>query len=144
MNDFINAGDEVRDDWRDRLRRSLQHSIHANGHRSQVDYVTMTLEQDFVVIPREVLPAVKRDERDGNSYRTDGQSVVYTSLENARTWCLRDIAVWQFIEKEGSALDVRRDALAKEFAGDTTAGYAHCSMTARKAIDRVIELEKAA
>jgi len=106
--------------------------------------------KNFVIIPRSDLPEVKRSPGDRNSYRTDGESVVFTSLDNAKMWCLRDIAVWQFIANEETALQIRRDELAREIAGeaekdpDCKVNYAGMVATARIAIDRIIALEEAA
>jgi hypothetical protein len=104
----------------------------------------------FVVIPRADLPQVKKSLHDKDTYLADGQSIVYMGQENARQWCLRDVAVWQFIASQDAALDRRRDELAREIAGEAEkdpncrVNYAGMVTTARIAIDRIIALEQAA
>jgi hypothetical protein len=98
------------------------------------------LESGFVIIPKADLPSVKRSEHDENSYRVDGESVVYTSLENARMWCMRDIAVWQFIESEGS----RRRELMEELGSQFKFSELATDHPLALAIDRIIELENKA
>lgn len=106
--------------------------------------------QHFVVIPKADLPAVKRSNHDAHTFYADGQNIVYTSESNARDWCLRDIAVWQFVANEAVSLQSRRDELAREIAGeaekdpDCRVNYAGMVTTARIAIDRIITLEQAA
>ncbi len=101
------------------------------------------LADEFVVIPRSDLPDVKRSEHDENTYLTDGENVVYTGEDNAKMWCLRDIAVWQFIATEGATRNNRRDELARELAGDGGYAYRFAEEPLKTAIDRIIELENA-
>ena len=123
---------------------------HPSGGRIGKIAAAERVLENFVVIPKADLPEVKRDGADSNTFRADGQNIVYTSESNARDWCLRDIAVWQFIANEESALQVRRDELAREIAGeaekdpDCRVNYAGMVKTARIAIDRIIALEEAA
>lgn len=131
----------------EQLLASLNHSVYADGWRKRHEYVAMILEQDFVIIPKSDLADVKRTEHDPNAYRVDGESVVFTSLENAEMWVMRDVAVWQFIKAEGTALDVRRNELAQEFSTECDASqstYSGSNLMFRRAIDRIIELEAAA
>jgi hypothetical protein len=113
------------------------------------EYAADRVLKEFVIIPKADLPEVQPTTGDPNSYRADGQSIVYMSEENAREWCLRDIAVWQFIANQESALQARRDELAREIAGEAEkdpncrVNYAGMVPTARIAIDRIIALEEA-
>jgi hypothetical protein len=106
--------------------------------------------REFVVIPRSDLPAVKRSVHEPNGYIAGGETIIYTGGENARGWCLKDIAVWQFIVNEETARNARRDELAREIAGeaegdpDCRVNYSGMVKTARIAIDRIIALEEAA
>jgi hypothetical protein len=101
--------------------------------------------EDFLIIPRVDLPSVKRSEHDKNSYYTDGQNVVYTSVENARVWVMRDIAVWQFLEAERAAHSTtRRDELAVELSPLHGACFVDLPPSTQHAIDRIIKLESEA
>lgn len=95
--------------------------------------------KDFVVIRRSDLPEVTRSKHDENAYYAERESIVYTSPENARMWVMRDVAVWQFIEREVGAVSRRRDELAAEFTAVKSYG-AQLPYT-QKLIDRIIELE---
>jgi hypothetical protein len=114
--------------------RDLLRDMCAGNYGLAADVIT----EEFVVIPRSDLPAVKRSEHDSHTYYTDGENVVYTGVENARTWCLRDVAVWQFIELEGS----RRQALLKELGSQFDYNELESASPLVLAIDRIIELEK--
>ncbi len=105
-----------------------------------------------IVIPRSELPAVKRNFTDSDTYSTDGESILFTSAENARAWVMRDIAVWQFIEHEASELakkeaeknaarDKRRDELAAEFTAVNS--YSGQLPYTQNLINRIIDLEAA-
>lgn len=105
----------------------------------------------FIIIDRAELPSVSDSTGgDPNTFYVDGTNVVFTSANNAREWCLRDIAVWQHIEhKQADYLDRRRDELALEFTADTrgtlsgACNYSGLLPWTRKMVDRIIELEKA-
>jgi hypothetical protein len=105
------------------------------------------LHNEFVIIPKADLPEVTRNKYDSHAYHAGGEQIVYVSEGNARDWCLRDIAVWQFMANEESTRNARRDELAREIAGeaekdpDCRVNYAGMVTTARIAIDRIIELE---
>jgi len=120
-------------------------------------YAADRVLEEFVIIPRADLPEVQSTPGDPNSFRCDGQSIVYMGAQNAREWVIRDIAVWQHLEaaeaKERAVNDARlanrRDVLAREIAGEAEkdpncrVNYAGMVLTARIAIDRIIALEEA-
>jgi hypothetical protein len=114
------------------------------GSRKPAEEATREIFEAFVIIPKADLPAVKRSEHDENMYLTDGENIVYTGETNARMWCIRDVAVWQFIANEQSARDKRRDELARELSPLRGATFRELSPAACNAIDRIIELEQAA
>jgi len=101
-----------------------------------------------IVIPRDELPSVKRNFTDSKSYSTDGENIVFTCVENARAWVMRDIAVWQFMEAEAkqeaeknAARDKRRDELAAEFTAVNS--YNGQLPYTQNLINRIIDLEAA-
>jgi hypothetical protein len=97
-----------------------------------------TIAAEFVTIPRADLPTVKRSEHDSNVYYADGENICYTSLENAQMWCMRDIAVWQFIDSEGS----RRQDLMEELGSQFKYSELAADHPLALAVDRIIELEE--
>ena len=110
--------------------------------------------QQSVIVPLRDLPEVSQDHTgDPTSFRAGGESVVFTSAENAREWTLRDIAVWKFIEARDKRdaetrqkLQERRVAvlasLLPEAAAANNLPEPHeLSMLDGRAIDRIIELE---
>jgi len=103
---------------------------------------TDILHTEFVIIDRGDLPDVKHGIQE-DMYYADGQNIIYTSLENARTWVLRDVAVWQFMEHAGERaaekLRARLDELAAEFTAVNS--YSGQMPYTQKLIDRIIELE---
>lgn len=102
---------------------------------------TDILHEEFVIIAKADLPAVKRSESDEHSYHTDGDNVVFTSEENARMWVMRDLAVWQFLVNEETGKACRRDEIARELVNDGTYAYRFADDPLKLAIDRIIELE---
>jgi len=122
---------------KDRVKQILQGCCAGNA-----TLATDILHEEFVIIARADLPEVNASVHDPNSYRTDGESVVYTSAENARMWVMRDVAVWQFIEQRDEQLRTRRDELAAEFTAVNS--YSGQLPYTQNLIDRIIELEKKA
>jgi hypothetical protein len=112
-------------------------------------YAADRVLKDFIVISKSDLPEVTRSKGDSHTYYAGGENIVYTGESNARDWCLRDIAVWQFIANEELALNARRDDLARELAGEAEndpgcrVNYAGMVRTSQLAIDRIIALEQA-
>jgi hypothetical protein len=114
---------------------------------------TRKMHDEFVVIPRSELPEVVAGREPGD-FRTDGQSVVFTSADNAREWVLRDVAVWQHLEALRSTAAAKRNARREELAasmveeayGDNghARKYGSLSGLMKLAIDRIIELEEQA
>ncbi len=125
--------DRIRQIIGDAVRGSIQPAVNASRE----------IAAEFVTIPKAALPGVKRSEHDEHTYYTDGENVVYTSEDNAKMWCLRDIAVWEFIKHEGEATVMRRDELARELVNDGAYAYRFAEDPLKLAIDRIIELESA-
>lgn len=126
-----------------KLTVSIKKSAAAHGHYIAADTaarVASHIEEGYVIIPKSDLPEVHRDKSDGNTYRAGSQSIVYMSEENAREWCLRDVAVWQFIANEESGRRTRRDDLARELS-NCGYDYLGAAPILRTAIDRIIQLE---
>ena len=96
--------------------------------------------EKFVVIPKDALPAVERSKHDKEAYNVEGQSIVFTSAANARQWVYRDVAVWQFMEREESATNIRRNELAGKFMVGSGL-YNTASESTKAAIDYIIKLE---
>ena len=125
----------------ERIRRIIED---ANmGSMRPAEEAAREIAAEFVIIAKADLPAVKRSEHDENTYHTDGQAVVYTSEDNAQMWCLRDIAVWEFIKAEGDARTSRREELAGIVSPLLNVTYSELSPAAQNAIDYIIKLEAA-
>jgi len=122
---------------KDRIKQILNDCCAGNA-----SLATDILHAEFVIIAREDLPDVKHGNQE-DMYYADGQNIIYTSLENARSWVLRDVAVWQFMEQAGARaaekIRVRRDELAAEFTAVNS--YSGQLPYTQKLIDRIIELE---
>lgn len=122
---------------KDRIKQILNDCCAGNA-----SLATDILHEAFVIIDREDLPEVTRSQHDENTYYAERENIVYTSAANARMWVMRDVAVWQFIEQEESAVMRRRDELAAEFTA--VQSYGGQLPYTQKLIDRIIELEKKA
>lgn len=100
----------------------------------------------YVFIEQACLPSVSERESESDTYLVDGTNVVFTSTGNALDWCLRDIAVWQYLERKESARNCRREELLREFMPEAERAnnlptWDDLNTTFQRAIDRVIELE---
>lgn len=120
------------------------------GHVNRADAI---LDQ-FVVIPRSELPEVTTDTHWGDIKVASGLTFAKgVTAELMQRNALATIAIWQYVEgrtAETEAAEVKRNARRDELAVDLAEGlksygehriYAGLSTVAKRAIDRIIELE---
>lgn len=133
------------------IENACSHNSYGGGApayvRGDLGRITAAIESAFVIIPRDELPGVTPTPGDPNTFRCDGQSIVYMSVENARDWVMRDVAVWQHMKLRDAdrraQLANRRNELAAELAGEgfSRTTYDDVPCVAKNAIDRIIDME---